>query len=108
MYIGRYYFEKKKWISAINRFRTVVDDYDTTIYTAEALHRLVEVHYTIGLIDEAEKYAQLLGYNYGSSKWYQNTYSLFDKNYKIRKKNTFKEIKKKNKKVLKKFRTLFE
>ena len=108
MYIGRYYFEKKKWISAINRFRTVVDNYDTTIYTAEALHRLVEVHYTIGLIDEAEKYAQLLGYNYGSSKWYENTYSLFDKNYKIRKKNRFKEIKKKNKKALKKFRTLFE
>ena len=108
MYIGRYYFEKKKWISAINRFRTVVDDYDTTIYTAEALHRLVEVHYTIGLIDEAEKYAKLLGYNYGSSEWYQNTYSLFDKNYKIRKKSRLKEIKKKNKKVLKKFRTLFE
>ena len=108
MYIGRYYFEKKKWISAINRFRTVVDDYDTTIYTAEALHRLVEVHYTIGLIDEAEKYAQLLGYNYGSSKWYQNTYSLFNENYKISKKDKLKEIKKKNKKVLKKFRTLFE
>ena len=107
MYIGRYYFEKKKWISAINRFRTVVDDYDTTIYTAEALHRLVEVHYTIGLIDEAEKYAKLLGYNYGSSKWYQNTYSLFNKNYEI-KKNRIKEIKKKNKKVLKKFKTLFE
>ena len=108
MYIGRYYFEKKKWIPAINRFRTIIDDYDTTIYTAEALHRLVEVHYTIGLIDEAEKYAQLLGYNYGSSEWYQNTYSLFDKNYKIRKKSRLKEIKKKNKKVLKKFRTLFE
>ena len=108
MYIGRYYFEKKKWISAINRFRTVVDDYDTTIYTAEALHRLVEVYYTIGLIDEAEKYAKLLGYNYGSSEWYQNTYSLFDKNYKIRKKSRLKEIKKKNKKALKKFRTLFE
>ena len=108
MYIGRYYFEKKKWISAINRFRTVVDVYDTTIYTAEALHRLVEVHYTIGLIDEAEKYAQLLGYNYGSSEWYENTYSLFDKNYKIKKKNKFKNIKKKNKKVLKKFKSLFE
>ena len=108
MYIGRYYFEKKKWISAINRFRTVVDEYDTTIYTAEALHRLVEVHYTIGLIDEAEKYAQLLGYNYGSSQWYQNTYSLFDKNYKIRKKNKFKNIKKKNKKMIEKFKTLFE
>ena len=108
MYIGRYYFEKKKWIPAINRFRTIIDDYDTTIYTAEALHRLVEVHYTIGLIDEAEKYAQLLGYNYGSSEWYQNTYSLFNKNYKIRKKNKFKNIKKKNKKMIEKFKTLFE
>ena len=108
MYIGRYYFNKKKWVSAINRFRTVIDDYDTTIYTAEALHRLVEVHYTIGLIEEAEKYAQLLGYNYGSSEWYQNTYSLFDKNYKIKKKDRFKDIKKENKKILKKFKSLFE
>ena len=108
MYIGRYYFERKKWIPAINRFRTVIDNYDTTIYTAEALHRLVEVHYTIGLIEEAEKYAQLLGYNYGSSEWYQNTYSLFDKNYKIKKKDRFKDIKKENKKKLKKFKSLFE
>ena len=108
MYIGRYYYDKKKWISAINRFRTVIDNYDTTIYTAEALHRLVEVHYTIGLIEEAEKYAQLLGYNYGSSEWYQNTYSLFNKNYKIRKNNRLQDIKKKNKKRLKKFRALFE
>ena len=108
MYIGRYYFDRKKWISAINRFRTVIDDYDTTIYTAEALHRLVEVHYTIGLIEEAEKYAQLLGYNYGSSEWYQNTYSLFNENYKIRKKSRLQDIKKKNKKRLKRFRALFE
>ena len=108
MYIGRYYFDKKKWIPAINRFRTVIDDYDTTIYTAEALHRLVEVHYTIGLIDEAEKYAQLLGYNYGSSEWYQNTYSLFNKNYKISNKNRFKDIRKKNKKMIEKFKSLFE
>tara|TARA_Y100001958_G_C21243593_1_gene572451 strand:- start:2888 stop:3736 length:849 start_codon:yes stop_codon:yes gene_type:complete len=108
MYVGRYYFGKKKWVSAINRFRTVIDDYDTTIYTAEALHRLVEVHYTIGLIEEAEKYAQLLGYNYGSSEWYQNTYSLFDKNYKIKKKDRLKNIKKENKKMLKKFKSLFE
>ena len=108
MYIGRYYFDKKKWIPAINRFRTVIDDYDTTIYTAEALHRLVEVYYTIGLVEEAEKYAQLLGYNYGSSEWYQNTYSFFNKNYKIRKKNRLQEIKRKNKKRFKKFRTLFE
>ena len=108
MYVGRYYFDRKKWISAINRFRTVIDDYDTTIYTAEALHRLVEVHYTIGLIDEAEKYAKLLGYNYGSSEWYQNTYSLFDKNYKIKKKNRLKKMKKRNIQFLEKFKALFE
>ena len=95
MYLGRYYFDRKKWIPAINRFREIIDNYDTTIYAEEALHRLVEVHYTIGLIDEAEKYAQLLGYNYQSSKWYENSYSLFDKTYKKRKKERFKTYKKK-------------
>ena len=99
MYIGRYYFEKKKWISAINRFKTVVEDYQTTIYAEEALHRLVEVHYIIGLKNEAKKYAKLLGYNYQSSKWYENSYSLFDKKYKklekrkIKKKSTLRKIK---------------
>ena len=81
MYIGRYYFDKKKWISAINRFRTVIDEYDTTIYAEEALHRLVEVHYIIGLNKEAEKYAQILGYNYKSSKWYEKSYAVFNKDY---------------------------
>ena len=108
MYLGRYYFDKKKWIPAINRFRVVIDKYDTTIYAEEALHRLVEVHYTIGLIDEAEKYAQLLGYNYQSSSWYENSYSLFDKNYKKNKKKKFKESKKKTKKIIDKFRSLLE
>ena len=81
MYIGRYYFDRKKWIPAINRFRTVVDEYDTTIYVEEALHRLVEVYYTIGLTDEAQKYANLLGYNYKSSKWYEMSYSVFNEKY---------------------------
>ena len=81
MYIGRYYVEKRKWIPAINRFKTVVNEYERTIYVEEALHRLVEVHYKIGLSDEAKKYAKLLGYNYKSSKWYEKTYSLFDKKY---------------------------
>ena len=108
MYIGRYYFQKKKWISAINRFRTVVDDYDTTIYTPEALHRLVEVHYTIGLIEEAERYAQLLGYNYGSSEWYENSYSLFNKNYEKKKKINLENTKKKSKAFIKKFKSLLE
>ena len=94
MYIGRYYFEKKKWISAINRFRAVVDQYNSTIYTEEAIHRLVEIYYTIGLKDEAEKYAQLLGYNFQSSQWYENTYVLFDKNYELNKKKNRKKEKK--------------
>ena len=103
MYIGRYYFEKKKWISAINRFQTIINDYETTIYAEEALHRLVEVHYIIGLKDEAKKYAKLLGYNYQSSEWYENSYSLFDKKYKRIKKNKIK-----NKSTLKKIKSLFE
>ena len=103
MYIGRYYFEKKKWISAINRFQTIINDYETTIYAEEALHRLVEVHYMIGLKDEAKKYAKLLGYNYQSSEWYENSYSLFDKKYKIIKQNKIK-----NKSTLKKIKSLFE
>ena len=108
MYIGRYYFDKKKWIPAINRFRTVVDDYDTTIYAEEALHRLVEVYYTIGLIDESEKYAKLLGYNYQSSKWYENSYSLFNKNYEVNKKKRLKTYKKKSSNIIKKFKSLMD
>ena len=108
MYLGRYYFDRKKWIPAINRFREIIDNYDTTIYAEEALHRLVEVHYTIGLIEEAEKYAQLLGYNYRSSKWYENSYSLFDKTYENRKKKRFKTNKKKGGGLIKKFKTLLE
>ena len=106
MYIGRYYFEKKKWIAAINRFRTVVDEYETTIYVEEALHRLVEVHYTLGLKEEAKKYAQLLGYNYQSSQWYENSYAIFNKKYKKRKKT---KLKKENKKtIFKKLKSLFD
>ncbi len=102
MYVGRYYFEKKKWIPAINRFKTIVDSYNTTIYVEEALHRLVEVYYTIGLTNEAEKYAKVLGYNYRSSKWYENSYILFDKTYAKKKIERDKE-----KKILSKFKSLF-
>ncbi len=81
MYIGRHYIKKEKWIPAINRFKTVIEDYDTTIYVEEALHRLVEIHFNIGLKGEAEKYAKLLGYNYQSSEWYEQTYTIFNKDY---------------------------
>ena len=103
MYVGRYYFTKKKWIPAINRFRNVVDDYDTTIYIEEALHRLVEIYYVLGLKKESEKYAKLLGYNYNSSKWYEMSYSVFDKKYKIEK---IKKEKQKNS-ILRKAKSLF-
>lgn len=106
MYLGRYYLQKKKWIPAINRFRTIIDEYDTTIYTEEALHRLVEVYYIIGLKDEAEKYAKLLSYNYQSSKWYEQSYSVFNKKYKKKRKKV-KKNKEKNNSILKKFSSLF-
>ena len=95
--------KKKKWIAAINRFRTVVDNYQTTIYTEEALYRLVEIHYILGLKNEAEKYANLLGYNYQSSEWYEKSYILFNEKYELRKKNNIK----KKSKILKKLKSLF-
>ena len=106
MYIGRYYFDKKKWIPAINRFRTVTDDYQTTIYTEEALHRLVEIYYILGLSDEAKKYANILGYNYKSSKWYEQTYSVFNKKYKKKKKDKPDKKNKITKTILNKIKSL--
>ena len=103
MYIGRYYFDRKKWIPAINRFRTVIDEYDTTIYVEEALHRLVEVYYTIGLINESKKYANILGYNYGSSRWYETSYAVFNKDYERKRIKT----EKKKKSFLNKAKSLF-
>ena len=81
MYVARYYVERKKWIAAINRFKEVIDNYETTIYVEEALHRLVEIYYILGLENEAQKYATLLGYNYQSSEWYENSYRVFNTNY---------------------------
>jgi len=104
MYIGRYYVDKKKWISAINRFRVVVDNYETTIYVEEALHRLVEIYYILGIESEAKKYAKLLGYNYQSSEWYKKTFIVFNKKYE---ENKLKDIKKENNSILKKFKSLF-
>ena len=107
IYIGRYYMEKKKWIPAINRFRLIVDEYDTTIYVEEALYRLVEIHYIIGLEDEAKKYANLLGYNYKSSEWYEKSYSIFNKIYAKNKEKNSKNKKGITNSLLKKFKSLF-
>ena len=105
MYIGRHYQKKNKWIAAINRFKNVISIYDETAYVEEALHRLVEIHYKIGLVDESQKYANLLGYNYQSSDWYLKSYKIFNENYK---EVNLKEIKKDKKGVLDKFRKIFD
>jgi len=106
MFIGNHYLKKRKWIPAINRYKKVVEDYNTTVYVEEALHRLVEVHYKIGLTEESKKYAKVLGYNYQSSEWYKQSYKVFNKDYDDKK----KEVKKKRKKGLiwKKFKSLFK
>ena len=105
MYLGRYYLEKEKWIPAINRFKVVVDDYNSTIYIEEAIHRLVEIHFKIGLIEESKKYANLLGYNYQSSQWYEKSYKIFNKDYEAIR-NTKKN--KKDSSLIKKFKTLIK
>ena len=107
MYLARYYVNKTKWIPALNRFKTVVNEYNTTIYTEEALHRLVEINYRLGLIEESKKYANTLGYNYQSSDWYKNTYKVFNKNYRDGL-NELQKDKKKKIGLIKKFKGLFE
>ena len=104
MYLGSYYIQKGKWIAAINRFKTVINDYETTIYVEEALHRLVELHYKIGLENEAKKYANLLGYNYLSSDWYKSTYKIFNKEYKLAKPE---KRKKESNFLIKKYKSIF-
>ena len=104
MYIGRYYMKMEKWIAAINRFKFVVKYYDTTVYIEEALHRLVEIYYKIGLVEDAQKVAATLGYNYGSGEWYKNSYRIFNKSYKTAKITK----KKKDSFIRKKFKKLFE
>ncbi|WP_440925605.1 outer membrane protein assembly factor BamD [Candidatus Pelagibacter sp.] len=104
MYVGRYYIERKKWIPAINRFKVVINNYNTTVYVEEALHRLVEIHYILGLKEESKKYANVLGYNYQSSKWYEESFIIFNKNYKKKKLN--KDKKERKSKILNKFKSL--
>jgi len=101
MYIGMHYVKKNKWIAAINRFKNVVNEYDETSFIDEALHRLVELHYKLGLVEESQKYASLLGYNYQSSEWYSKSYKIFNENYK-----SDIEIKKEKEGIFKKFKKL--
>ena len=96
IYIAKFYISTQKWVPAINRLKKVVKNYDKTIFIEEALHRLVEIHYHIGLEEEAKKYASILGYNYNSSEWFQQSYKIFNKDYEEIKKIEKDEKKSKN------------
>ena len=102
MYIAKYYISVKKWIPAINRLKIIVQKYDKTIFIEEALHRLVEVHYFLGLEKEAKKYATILGYNYNSSEWFKQSYKILNKEYKIVNKSELNNKKKNDKSFIKK------
>jgi len=103
LFVAKYYTSIQKWVPAINRLKLIVNKYDKTIFIEEALHRLVEIHYHLGLEDEARKYAKILGYNYNSSRWFEESYKILNKEYEIKKidlkdnkkkddKNFFKKI----------------
>ena len=105
MYLGRYYIKRGKWIAALNRFKTVIEKHDKTVFIEEALHRMVEINYKIGLLDESQKYANILGYNYLSSEWYRKTFKIYNRDYSM---NIQKKIKKDKKGVFNKFKKLFD
>ena len=108
MYIGRHYAKSQKWIAAINRFKNIIENYETSVYVEEALYRLAEIHYIIGLEGEARKYASLLGYNYGSSNWYKASYKIFNKEYDLSEKEIFSLKEKDKKSIFKKFKKRFK
>ena len=101
IYVAKYYIKTQKWIPAINRLKVIVNDYEETIFIEEALHRLVEIYYNLGLINEAEKTAKILGYNYNTSKWYDNSYALLNKDYRNEQKILEKKSKKKEQGLVK-------
>ena len=96
LFVAKYYISTQKWIPAISRLKIIVNDFDKTIFIEEALHRLVEIHYHLGLEKEAKKYAKILGYNYNSSEWFEQSYKLLNKDYII--KDTIQKKKKNNEK----------
>ena len=86
LYVAKYYVSIQKWVPAINRLRKIVEEYEKTVFIEEALHRLVEINYYLGLEKEAKKYAKILGYNYNSSEWFEQSYKVFNQDYKIKEK----------------------
>tara|TARA_X000001036_G_scaffold135805_1_gene128601 strand:+ start:336 stop:1157 length:822 start_codon:yes stop_codon:yes gene_type:complete len=104
LYIARYYISIQKWVPAISRLKIIVKDFEKTVFIEEALHRLVEIHYYLGLEDESKKYAQILGYNYNSSEWFKRSYKILNKDYKIIKKKKVKKDESFLKKIINKIK----
>ena len=103
MYIAKFYIKNQKWIPAINRLKFIVSNYSETVFIEEALHRLVEVYYKVGLDKEAQVAASILGYNYNSSEWYAQSYKVLNKSYRTPKVSKLKKdglIKRTIKKIL--------
>ena len=92
MSIARFYMKTEKWIAALNRLKIVVEKYDETVFIEEALHRLVEIYYRLGLTEESKQAAAILGYNYQSSEWYKKSYKVLNKKYKPKKLEKKKEM----------------
>jgi outer membrane protein assembly factor BamD len=104
MFVAKYYISTQKWIAAINRLKVIVNNYDNTVFIEEALHRLVEINYYLGLEEEAKKYANILGYNYNSSEWFKQAYKILNKDYQIVQKKKLKNEKGFFKKILNKIK----
>ena len=104
LYVAKYYISVKKWVPAINRLKNIVEKYDKTIFVEEALHRLVEINYHLGLVNEAKRYASILGYNYNSSDWFKQSYKVLNKNYEFKNKEEVKSNDNLLKKILKRIK----
>ena len=104
LFVAKYYISIKKWVPAIQRLKIIVNKYDKTIFIEEALHRLVEIHYHLGLENEAKKYANILGYNYNSSEWFEQSYKILNKDYKLTKNLIIKKDDSWYKKIIKKIK----
>ena len=102
LFVAKYYISVQKWVPAINRLKIILKEYDKTIFIEEALHRLVEIHYHVGLEDEAKKYAKILGYNYNSSEWFEQSYKILNSDYKLKKKENQNTDKNNDESLLKK------
>ena len=101
MYVARYYQKREKWLAALKRLTNILETYQSTIYVEEALHRMVEIHYKIGNVEAAKKYASILGYNFNDSDWFKKSYTIVvDKDFVVKQAKTKKTLREKLKALI--------